>query len=190
MKKILLIIMCLLFTLVTHSTIYEYVDKSGRSFFYRVPVPYSYENRNKRTETGDEIAFIMAQGFSCSIASNDPNYNEDKMFEELKLIFRDSVLVLYNQNKGYMEQNFPGHTYTFDEVYEFAVSVADVIYWLNCDYKCYINMSLSMRDVIKYSRRRKIVENNPYILGYLYQEEKYHDGKKCKLKKLSGVRIN
>ena len=188
MKKIFAIIFCLLWASMSYSIIYEYVDESGRSFFYRkTRVPMLGEPREK-ADTPDEIKFVGGQGFSCFVESNDPNYNKEEMIKELKLIYRDSVLVLYNKNKKFMERNFPEHTYTFFEVYKFAVSVANGMIWLGYDCECHINMSFCVGDIIQFKIEE--VKKHPYILGYLYREEKYYDGKKCKLKQLSGIKIN
>ncbi len=113
MKKFFAIILCILCSSMVYSTIYEYVDESGRSFFYRISK--AYYPKGEKPETMDEIKFIGAQGFSCFVESNNPNYNKEEMIKELKLKYRDLVLELYNQNKEYMEINFPTHTYTFDE---------------------------------------------------------------------------
>ena len=186
MKKIFSIIICLLFASLAYSTIYEYVDESGRSFFYRTS-KVRYKD-GERPETMDEIKFMGAQCFSCYVESNDPNYNKEEMIKELKLKYRDLVLELYNQNKDYMERNCPGHTYTFEEVYDFAVDVANGMVWIGYDCECHINMSFSVSDVI--TLRREKLKQHPYILGYLYKEVKYSDGEKCKVQHLSGIKVN
>ena len=186
MKKIFAIILCILCSSMVYSTIYEYVDESGRSFFYRISK--AYYSKGEKPETMDEIKFISAQSFSCFVESNNPNYNKEEMIKELKLKYRDLVRILYNQNKEYMERNFPNHTYTFEEVYDFAADVANGMVWLGYDCVCHINMGFCVSDVI--TLRREKLKKHPYILGYLYKEVKYYDGEKCKLQHLSGIKIN
>ncbi len=188
MKKFVTIIVCLLCASMTYSIIYEYVDESGRSFFYNKSRMRLLGEPYERSLTDDELDFIGAQVLSCHVESNDPNYDKEEMIRELKLKYRDLVFELYNQNKEYMETNFPDHTYTFDEVYDFAESVATGMVFLGYEYECYITMSFSISEMFLY--RMKEVKSHPYILGYLYKEVKYKDGKKCKLQHLSGVKIN
>lgn len=186
MKKFFLIIPYLLCASIAHSTIYEYVDDSGRSFFYRTSK--AYYPKGEKPETMDEIKFIGAQSFSCFVESNNPNYNKEEMIKELKLKYRDLVLELYNQNKEYMEINFPSHTYTFDEVYNFAIDVATGMTWIGYDCECHINMSFCVAHMLKH--RIDEVKKHPYILGYLYNDVKYYEGEKCKVQYLSGIKIN
>jgi uncharacterized protein YozE (UPF0346 family) len=169
-----------------YSTIYEYVDESGRSFFYRTSK--AYYQKGEKPDTMDEIKFINSQGVSCVIESYAPNYNKEEMIKELKRIYRDSIRVLYNQNKAYMERNFPNHTYTFDEVYNFAEDVADGMVWIGYDSECCIQMYLCFQNILTHKLEK--VKKYPYILGYLYTEVKYYDGEKCKLQHLSGIKIN
>ena len=184
MKKIFSIIFCLLFVSMVYSEIYEYVDESGRSFFYNKPKSWRAVD-----ETKDQIEFINSQGFTCAVESYDPNYNREEMIKEVKRMYRDSILVLYNQNKDYMERNYPGNTYTFKEVYAFAIEMSDNMTWIGYDdIECCILMYLPIKDII--TIRIEKLKKYPYILGYLYKEEKYYDGHKCRLKELSGIKIN
>lgn len=186
MKKIFTILLSLLCTSMAYSVIYEYVDESGRSFFYRTSK--AYYPKGEKQETMDEINFIGAQVISCSIESFDPNYNRQEMIEELKHKYKDMIRDVYNKNKTYMETNFPDHTYTLDEVYDFAYKVSSTSVYIGYGSECYLNISFCIRHLLLHEMEE--VKKHPYILGYLYKEVKYSDGKKCKIQHMTGVRIN
>lgn len=183
MKKICYFILVFLLNFANcySSNICLYVSDSGHEFYY---VNYS-PNSDKHKITLDEVDFINAQGVFIESLSKDPNFNEEIMIQEVRKEFYDSITVLYNKNKEYMWEHFPQHKYTYDEFISIIKKFAGIMIFIGrSEYKCEVYMSLNIRTILSAKNSRSRIEEYPYILGYLYKDVKYMDGKKCKLQSI------
>ena len=184
MKRfITLFILCVLYFTEMHAVfICMYVSDSGHEFYYTKSGNSGYN------PTKDEIEFIAAQVVEVVISTQDPNYNKDEMVAQARQAFKDSIRVLYNANKEYMWTHFPEYKYTFDEVFDIVRKFSSTMVTIGLfGDACSVDVGMDIRSMVGSDVVRKRVEQYPYILGYLYKDVKYYDGKKCKLQYISSI---